>query len=277
MNWFDDDDDENEELITDDWENDPDLIEFDDFLYKKRRRRNKRTMPYINEEGFDLESEANHEWIAKKKIEIDELVKVRDWILSKFTTQEKDILFNYQNSSSFYQAENREKFEQIIAKYKRLEKRGIVQNPMSIAVLMYNLEGKFIKQFDSIAGASREIGGNYQTLIRQVCRRVYFQVKRRIFRFASEKYIKGIDLPNEELERKSRKKPVYAVKHSNKPIAVNQYDKDGNFIQSFVNISAASKKLRIHSNLIRYAIRGNREFAGGFIFRKAEEQTSEEN
>ncbi|MET0463035.1 MAG: NUMOD1 domain-containing DNA-binding protein [Chitinophagaceae bacterium] len=271
MNWFDEEIEETEDLINEDWETDPDLIEFDNFFYKKRRRQNKRNIGYILEKGFNLESEYNHEWIELKKKEIDELVKLRDWILSKFTIEDRSILFNFRNSSVFFQSKNRKKFGEIIAKYDRLEKGGINIHPKSISVLMYTLEGKFMKQFDSIAGASREIGGSHETIINLVCKRVYFQINRRIFRYASQQYIAGVDLPNEELVRKTRKKPVYEVKHSNKPIAVNQYDKDGNFIQSFINISAASKKLRIHSNSIRYCIRGKREFAGGFIFKKAED------
>jgi hypothetical protein len=51
---------------------------------------------------------------------------------------------------------------------------------------------------------------------------------------------------------------------------VSQFDKNGNFIQTFISAHEAHRKLGVNAAQIGKVCNGNRKFAGGFIWKHAE-------
>lgn len=60
-----------------------------------------------------------------------------------------------------------------------------------------------------------------------------------------------------------------SIKHSNKKI--HQFDKKGNFIQTFESLTEASKQTKTHINSISMVLTGRRKSVNGYIYKYVKE------
>lgn len=121
-------------------------------------------------------------------------------------------------------------------------------------VVKYNLQGQFLKSFDSVKAAAEEAGCIYQT-IEQVLSRNRRHYKEAIYRYVGEN-------PPE---------PIKGVKTQGR--SVGQYDLDGNFIAKYVSANEAARAIGKNSNAgrnIRSVCCGNRLTAYGFKWKNLE-------
>ena len=118
-------------------------------------------------------------------------------------------------------------------------------------VVQYDLNGKFIKLYDSATQASEELNISICT-ISGIClkRKGSYQSKGFIFRYY-EGHTKN--LPKNEIILKSRKKPVI------------QYTLDGKKIKEFESAACAMRETKIST--IGCHLLGQQSHAGGFIFK----------
>ena len=128
-----------------------------------------------------------------------------------------------------------------------------INNAVSKRVVQYDMQGNFIKVWDSIADAERELNiarGN----IAKCCKGKWKTIADYIWRYYGEEPTKEyIDWCNKWKNEKS----------------VAQYSLSGELISVFKTISEATLKTGIHN--ISDCCRGNRKTAGGFIWKYYED------
>ena len=115
----------------------------------------------------------------------------------------------------------------------------------AVKVYQYDLNGKFIKEYSSIAEAVRMNKGVYDSTIRACCRGKRDNVGEYIWKFANEK------------EKSKDCK-------TNKDREVFQYSLDGKFIKSYKNAVEASLYVNISSTLIHRACQNITSSSGKF-------------
>ena len=119
-------------------------------------------------------------------------------------------------------------------------------------VIQYDLCGNFISEYSSISEAELKTNGNKKAI--SACCKHHLKT--------SGGYI---------WEYKGNKPRVYYNKKSEYSYKVDQYDLDGNFIQTFDNAILASKTVNCNANNIRAVCSGNAKIAKGYIWRKHNE------
>jgi hypothetical protein len=119
-------------------------------------------------------------------------------------------------------------------------------------IFQYDLKGNFIKEWESMSEASKELN-IHQTLISDVCRGKNKTTKGFIW-----KYEKDTDLSKNLNPKKTEPKKVI------------QYDLNGNVIKEWPSISSISKELNINVSQIWKVCRGKNE-AYGFLWEYAED------
>ena len=131
-------------------------------------------------------------------------------------------------------------------------------------ILQYDLEGNFIKEWESITYA-REILKICN--INGVCVRDYKQAGGFIFRYVEEPLERDFkQSPHGNLNKKRPKSAIDSVIKA-KSIPILQYDLEGNFIKSYESIGLANKLLNIKQKKIRLNLCGKLEHVNGFIFK----------
>ena len=113
-------------------------------------------------------------------------------------------------------------------------------------VSQYDLDGNWIRDFDSMFGASEVTGINHGN-IGECCRGKYKSAGKYIWRYYGDNPPK---------------------KYSNKTLkSVCQYDLDGNFIMEFDSIVEAAKKTGSRGNCIQMCCVGKYKHSNGFIWK----------
>ena len=117
-------------------------------------------------------------------------------------------------------------------------------------IYQYTLDGKFIKKWDCISTASKEIKINGSNIT--MCAK-HIRPNAGGFRWEYECF--------DEL------KPVVKVKKSRKGLnskPVIQFDDQGNIIAEYISLNEAAEKLNIHPSNISKVLHGNQSYAGGY-------------
>jgi hypothetical protein len=114
-------------------------------------------------------------------------------------------------------------------------------------VLQYTLEGEFIKEWESVAEASRNLG-ILETSIQKCCKGIRYRSKQFIFRFKENNKVEGLN-----------KGPVHSI--------VMQYTIDGEFVKEWESASEAARYLKVNSRGISSCCNREQATAHGFIWR----------
>ena len=131
-------------------------------------------------------------------------------------------------------------------------------------VLQYSLDGKFISKYPSIRRALRSLGidGSDTANISKACRQELASAYGYLWKFEND------TTPIEQLINNVR------IKQHHKNHSVNQYDLNGNFIQTFKTIKDAANFINAKSlSSIVNACKGLSKTAGGYIWRYTEDIT----
>jgi plasmid maintenance system antidote protein VapI len=112
-------------------------------------------------------------------------------------------------------------------------------------VLQYNLNGDFLKEFSSIAQASKETN-IIRTSISQTCRGIL-------------KTAGGF-----QWKYKGDEKPIVKIHQAGQEIAIVQFSLTGNTIKKWKSATEAAKELGIQSSHIASVCKGNRNTTGGY-------------
>lgn len=142
-------------------------------------------------------------------------------------------------------------------------KRGL---QLGIPVYAYDRNGNLVYSFLSSREAERELKINSGNII-ECCKNIGRTC--RGFVWSQEELLKEEVLRRFELNDKARDVPIYEYAKAKLSKKVNQYDLDGNFIQSFPSTREAGKQLKFSSSLIAGVCRGNHKHTHGYIFKYA--------
>lgn len=142
-------------------------------------------------------------------------------------------------------------------------KRGL---QLAIPVYAYDRSGDLVYSFNSSREAARELKINSGNII-ECCKAIGKTC--RGFVWSQEKLPKEEVLKRFELNDKVRDVPIYEYAKAKLSKKVNQYDLDGNFIQSFSSTKEAGKQLKFSSSLIAGVCRGNHKQTHGYVFKYA--------
>lgn len=135
-------------------------------------------------------------------------------------------------------------------------KKDIKYNPITTAkpILQYDINGNFIKRFDSGESVKRELGIDAH-LVRGCCNKVYNTSKGFIWIFQQEEEIQN-KLPLEELESR----------HLDQRLI--QKDLSGKILNIWLNAQEAAKALNLNSSLINRCSSGRNKTSQGFIWER---------
>jgi hypothetical protein len=128
-------------------------------------------------------------------------------------------------------------------------------NNFTRCIKQYDLEGKLVKEFKSIASAAKEIGiskGAIQSVL-----------------LNNRKTAAGFIWKYLEDENPDFSEKITINKNRGRKVC--QYDLDMNLLNIYECMSDAARKLNIHKNNIRCVIINSRKTAGGFIFKYLDE------
>lgn len=133
-------------------------------------------------------------------------------------------------------------------KYYDRKKKDKSKNPPNTKVYQYDLNGKFIKEFNSIKDAIKELSIKNGSLISACCKGKKKSAYGYMWRYYKIEYI-------EEYKSQRIQKNII------------QYDKNNNAINTYFGFMQAEKSTGIpHSNILK-CCEGERISAGGFIWR----------
>jgi len=199
-------------------------------------------------------------YVKNSKIDvITEILEVIDDI-SFINEREKYWLeyFNAANNPSYYNKTNKNYGPNILSQSskdkisqsnKKPKPKDFLKN-MRKPIIQYDLEGNFIKEWNSIREASlhlnmHNIGG--------ACRGKYLTCGGFIFRFKSSPLQPDYQLPDNKNKNKKREEWICNKMKKPKPTKqkpIIQYDLEGNFIKEWNSIREASLHLKISSGRI---------------------------
>lgn len=120
---------------------------------------------------------------------------------------------------------------------------------LNIAVDQYDLEGNFIKTFESMGAAGRELGIHHG-VISKVCNGIFKQTHGYVFKHHNDDFVKT------RAKMKGR--------------SVKAYDLEMNFIKKFKNPTEAAIELGVSSSNIHLACKGTYKQTGGYRFKYTE-------
>lgn len=142
-------------------------------------------------------------------------------------------------------------YEQVLAN--RLRQKG------SKPILQFDLEGNFIKEWNSISELHRELGIAKNTI--QWALKNRNKVKNEYFLILKSEFTNEIleECISNKLGRKGKPLPSKNKK-------VNQHDKDGRIIKIWESITIASQSLNIQKSHIVSCCKDKRKTTGGFIW-----------
>lgn len=121
-------------------------------------------------------------------------------------------------------------------------------------VLQYDIDGNFIKRFDSGEAVKKELGIDSH-LVRGCCNKVYNTSKGFIWIFEQEGKIQN-KLPLEELESRNLDKRLV------------QKDLSGKILNVWIDATQAAVSLNLNSSLINSCARGHSRTSQGFIWER---------
>lgn len=193
----------------------------------------------INKYGWD----AFEHIILNTGLTKEEACKKEKYYIDLWKTNNKNYGYNIQNGGVSYGKHSNE------TKNKLRETNIGSNNKKSKKINQYTLEGKFIKTWDAIRDAERELNIP-ATLISCCCKGKYKTVHGFIWRYASE-YDARKDISVDYLRNGNSR-------------AVNQYDKDGNFIKKWESMTEVYNKLNISVGNISMVCQKKQLTAGGY-------------
>lgn len=117
------------------------------------------------------------------------------------------------------------------------------------AILQYDLEGNFIKEWISITQVSKELGFCNKVII-DTCKGRKISSCGFVWRYKTPNYLLKIEIP---------KKPVNQL--------LIQYDKEMNIINEFESLIDAFKSTNVSKSSISHNLSGRTKSAGGFIWK----------
>lgn len=154
----------------------------------------------------------------------------------------------------FHTEETIKKISEVqIGKVIKEETRKKISDTLSKPIRQYSLVGEYIKTFKSSTNAGIELDTNASHIC-ACCRSERKTAKGFIWRFE-----------NDELTEEYVNYIISKVQ----PIPVDQYTKEGVYIQTFESGSKASTELGILHSGITNSIKGRRKLAGGYIWKYA--------
>jgi group I intron endonuclease len=130
-------------------------------------------------------------------------------------------------------------------------------NPCSKCVFQYSLKGKFIKKFNAIEDACREVNGNHSNIIACITGRTK-QAYGYIWTYEQDDSIAKEKADNIREYINPKAKPII------------RYDLNGNENAKFHSITEASTSMGASSGTIAMALRGKRKTAYGYIWKYAD-------
>lgn len=136
--------------------------------------------------------------------------------------------------------------------------REAIANHLSFPVKQYDKQGNLIHEWNSIRGATKELGYD-ESSIAKCCKGIYKTSYNFVWRYKEDDFNK-YDLKNPNKNIKLRKK-------------VKQFDCDGNLIRIWNSISEISRKLNLSSSSISGCCKGEkgRKTVNGFVWRYLED------
>lgn len=142
------------------------------------------------------------------------------------------------------------------------ERRYRANEYKAIPVEQYDLNGKFIAEFPSISAAIRSLGLNANSgktgNITQACKHKIASAYNYIWKYKND------DTSIEAIVKQNKQKVHHGMQ------AVNQYDKNGNFIKTFSTITEAAQSVGLKSiSAITNACNGLSKTSKGFIWKYA--------
>lgn len=135
---------------------------------------------------------------------------------------------------------------------------GVFNNARSKKVYQYDLDGKFIKEWQSRAEVERKLE-IYATSIGACCR-------------GKKQTAGGFQWRNEYYKKISALAPLSERKAKNHARSIVQYDLNGKFIKQFDSILGASNLLNIDRGSIQACCQGRYARAGNYIWKYAEDK-----
>jgi hypothetical protein len=135
---------------------------------------------------------------------------------------------------------------------KHAHENGLVTKSkrLNIAVDQYDLEGNFIKTFESMGEAGRELGIHHG-VISKVCNGIFKQTHGYVFKHHDEDFVKN--------------------RSGSKGMPIKVYDLEMNFIKKFKNPTLAAKELNVSPSNIHLACKGIYKQTGGYRFKYAKQ------
>lgn len=124
--------------------------------------------------------------------------------------------------------------------------------------LQYDMQGNYLNSFVSTTKAANFLG-IHPSGIKACCDKRIRSNHNFIFRYEKDGYVKGINLPDEDI--------IFANYSKNK-FKIYQCDENDNIIKEFLSCTEAGKELHIDRHDISKCIKGLREFAGGYKWKK---------
>lgn len=217
---------------------------------KKKMRESKLGIPLTEEHKAKIskslvESYINEPREYEKKIHLD-----RDDLYQKYIVENMSM----PKLASFYGCSEKTIFsnlsEQGIKKDKEVWRKQLSTNPKK-TVMQYDLEGKFIREWDSPSTIGQELGYNTGN-ISSCCRGVAVTANGYVWRYKDD----FIEIDLGRLNYRKRE--------------IAQYDLDGNFVRTFDSIKEAAL-LGFRDNNIQDCCVGRSKSHRGFIWRYAED------
>jgi hypothetical protein len=128
---------------------------------------------------------------------------------------------------------------------------------LSKSVLQYDMDGNFIKEWESATLAAQHLNKSYGSAITECCRGYISNIYGYIWRHSDN----PLPLPPKFVKRKNK------VHHPPYYNPIDQYDMDRNFIKTWNNTKEAMIALNVKG--ISQCISGKYKSSGGFIWKKA--------
>jgi len=131
-------------------------------------------------------------------------------------------------------------------------------------VLQFNLQGKFIKKYDSALQAAGELNG-FVYRIRLCCCE-----KNKVYKDSQFRYQKDVQQPGNKEEKNPSIEPFKGKIYRKYP-PIFQFSREGKFAAKYSSAREASEKLGIKALNIRCCLAGKARTAGGFQWRPSDD------
>lgn len=154
---------------------------------------------------------------------------------------------------------SKESSKKISDTLKRKYKEGIIKSKSEIPIEVYDLEGNYIKTYESQRKCAKDLNIHFSN-ITNILARHYKQCNG--FQFKKVNGIRKMSKVDMTVNFPKCKKP-------NKLAPVDVYDVNGNFISTFISQIECAEKLKISKSSITKVLQGVRLSCKGFIIKRS--------